>query len=200
MRHARSSEWLRLTAFVALGSFVLHQARYAIGYGGHAGEALARDGHTHTGLALALSALIALGLPALTLLLATSSRPRRGAMGGTRIGVLSCAAVLLAAFWAQELLEGALSASHPGGLDAVAGHGGLIAIPLAGLLGCLVAFLQAVLSVAEDRVARGVAHRRLAESSRSDFGYVEPETTPRVGLGLVFGFACRPPPSLTTSS
>jgi hypothetical protein len=201
MQHARSTGLLRLTAFVALGSFVLHQARYAVGHGGHAGEALARDGHAHMGLALAISLLIAVVVPVVTLLLAASARPRQAGSGtgSARLGALRCATVLLAAFWVQELGEGALSAAHPGGLDAILGQGGPIVLPLALVLGYLVSFLQGSLEAAEDRVAGSMGRRRLAEGSAPERQYVGPERPPLAGLGLVFGFACRPPPSLITS-
>jgi len=196
MRHAHSTRWLRLMAFVALGSFALHQARYAVGHGEHAGEALARDGHAHMGLALAISLLIAVVVPVVSLLLAASAGPRQTEGGRSgRIGPLRCAVVLLAAFWMQELGEGAVSASHPSGLDAILGHGGLVVFPLALVLGYLLSFLQGSLEAAEDRVARSIARRRIAEASGPEPQYVEPERPPHAGLGLVFGFACRPPPS-----
>lgn len=198
MRHAHSTRWLRLAAFVALGSFVLHQARYAFGEGGHAGEALARDGHAHMGLALAISLLIAIVVPLLTLMLAAVGPPQRR-FPHARIGPLRCALVLVAAFWLQELGEGVLSASHPSGLEAIFGHGGLIVFPLALLLGYLVSLLQGSLDTVEDRVAGSMARRRLAEAIVPEQQYVEPERPPHAGLGLVFGFACRPPPSLITS-
>jgi hypothetical protein len=188
-----------MTAFVALGSFALHQARYAVGHGGHAGEALARDGHAHMGLALAISLLIAVIVPVVTLMLAASTGPRQGRFPHSPIGPLRCAVVLVAAFWMQELGEGAASASHPGGLDAIFGHGGVVVFPLALVLGYLLSLLQGSLDAAEDRVAGSMARRRLTESRDPEEQYVEPERPPHAGLGLVFGFACRPPPSLITS-
>jgi hypothetical protein len=196
MRHASTTRWLRLTAFVALGSFALHQARYALGEGGHAGEALARDGHAHMGLVLGSSLLIAIVVPVVTLMLAAAGPRRR--FTHTRIGPLRCALILLAAFWMQELGEGIVSASHPGGLDAILGHGGLVVLPLALVLGYLLYLLQGSLDAAEDRVAGAMA-RRLIEAGRPEPQYVEPERPPHAGLGLIFGFACRPPPSPVTS-
>ena len=169
-----------------------------MGQGGHAGEALARDGHAHLGSALAISLLIAVVVPLVTLMLAAAG-PRQGRFPHARIGPLRCAIVLLAAFWMQELGEGAVSASHPGGLEAILGHGGLVVLPLALLLGYVLSLLQGSLDAAEDRVAGSMARRRLAEASGPERRYAEPERPPHAGLGLVFGFACRPPPSPITS-
>ena len=198
MRHAHSTRWLRLAAFVALGSFVLHQARYAVGQGGNAGEALARDGHSHMGLVLAITLLIAIVVPAVTLMLAAVG-PRAGRFPQSRIGPLRCAIALLAAFWMQELGEGVVSASHPSGLEAILGHGGLVVFPLALVLGYLLFLLQGSFDAAEDRVAGSLVRRWVAKATGPEPQYVEPERPPHAGLGLVFGFACRPPPSLITS-
>jgi hypothetical protein len=151
------------------------------------------------GLALAISLLIALVVPVATLMLAASAGPRQGRFPHARIGPLRCAAVLLAAFWMQELGEGAVSASHPSGLEAILGHGGLVVFPLALVLGYLLSLLQGSLDAAEARVAGSMARRRLAEAGVPEQQYLEPERPPHAGLGLVFGFACRPPPSLIPS-
>ena len=198
MRHAHSTRWLRLAAFVTLGSFALHQARYAVGQGGNAGEALARDGHAHMGLALAITLLIAIVVPAVTLMLAAAG-PREGRFPRARIGPLRCAIALLAAFWMQELGEGVVSASHPSGLEAILGNGGLVVFPLALVLGYLLYLLQGSFDAAEERVAGSLVRRWVAEAGGPEPRYVEPERPPHAGLGLVFGFACRPPPSLVTS-
>jgi hypothetical protein len=198
MRQAHSTRWLRLAAFVALGSFALHQCRYAVGQGGNAGEALARDGHAHVGLVLAITLLIAIVVPAVTLLLAAGG-PREDRFPHARIGPMRCAIVLLAAFWMQELGEGVVSASHPAGLDAILGHGGVVAFPLALVLGYVLFLLQGSLDAVEDRIAGSLVRRSVAEAGGPKPLYVEPERPPHAGLGLVFGFACRPPPSLTTS-
>jgi hypothetical protein len=153
-------------------------------------------------LALPISLLIAVALAVVTLLLAAFARPRQAkACGGDpRIGALRYASLLLVAFCAQELGEGALSASHPDGLQALLGHGGAIVLPLAVVLGCLVSLLVEALGAAEVRIAGSLARRCLAPVSSPHSGYLQPDIERLAGLGLVFGFACRPPPSLTTLS
>jgi hypothetical protein len=150
------------------------------------------------GLALAITLLIAIVVPAVTLVLAAAG-PREGRFPHARIGPLRCAVLLVAAFWLQELGEGAVSATHPAGLEAILGHGGLIVFPLALVLGYLLFLLQGSLDAAEDRVAGSLVRRCVAEAGGPEPQYVEPERPPHAGLGLVFGFACRPPPSLNTS-
>jgi hypothetical protein len=150
------------------------------------------------GLVLAITLLIAIVVPAVTLMLAAAG-PRAGRFPHSRIGPLRCAIVLLAAFWMQELGEGIMSASHPAGLEAILGHGGLVVFPLALVLGYLLFLLQGSLDTAEDRVAGSLVRHRLAGAGDPERQYAGPEKPPHAGLGLVFGFACRPPPSLITS-
>jgi len=64
---------------------------------------------------------------------------------------LACAAALAAVYAGQELLEGALSTGHPGGLDAIFAGGGWISAPL-----CLVVGLGLALVL---RLAHAVARR-----------------------------------------
>jgi hypothetical protein len=198
MRRARRIGWLRLTAFLAFGSLVLHQARYVAGHGGQAGQALARDGHHHMSLALLTTLSIGMAISIIALLVAGFTRPRNTGTAGPRIGALACALVLLAAFCMQELAEGALSKSHPDGFAAVFGHGGVIVFPLALVLGFLVSLLVRGLGLAEYHLAGSLASRRLTPVSAPHQGYLDPEVKRLAGLGLVFGFACRPPPSLTS--
>jgi hypothetical protein len=150
------------------------------------------------GLVLAITLLIAIVVPALTLMLAAAG-PRAGIFPDARIGPLRCAIALLAAFWMQELGEGVVSASHPSGLEAILGNGGLVVFPLALVLGYLLYLLQGSFDAAEERVAGSLVRRWVAEAGGPEPRYVEPERPPHAGLGLVFGFACRPPPSLITS-
>jgi hypothetical protein len=199
MRRARAIEGLRLTALVAVGALVLHQARYVVGHGDGAGEALARDGHAHVGLALPITLAIAAALVGITLMLAAFARPRRRRAGGPdpRRRALQCALVLLGCFCLQELGEGLLSDSHPDGFEALLGHGGAAALPLAVVLGCLVSLLVEALNGAERSLAGSLITPRLAPAKPQPFCYLEPEVERLCGLGLVFGFARRPPPSPT---
>jgi hypothetical protein len=198
MRQARRIGWLRLTAFLAFGSLVLHQARYVAAHGGQAGEALARDGHAHMSLALVTTLSIGMALSVIALVVAGFARPRNSNARAPRIGPFTCALFILAAFCSQELAEGALSASHPDGLAAVFGHGGAIVFPLAVVLGFLVSLLVHGLGVAEFRAAGSLTRRQLMPVSAPHRGYLDPDVQRLAGLGLVFGFACRPPPSPTS--
>jgi hypothetical protein len=194
MRQARRIGWLRLTAFLAFGSLVLHQARYVAGHGGQAAEALARDGHDHMSLALLTTLSIGVALSIIALLVAGFARPR-DTTRGPRIGPFMCTLFLLAAFSAQELVEGALSANHPAGLEAVFGHGGVIVFPLAAALGFLISLLVQGLGVAELHLARRLTTFRVTSVKAPHRGYLAPDVRRLAELGLVFGFARRPPPS-----
>jgi hypothetical protein len=200
MTRARSTELLRVTAFVALGSLVLHQARYLAGHGSGAGEALAHDGHAHMGLALLVTLSLGMLLSIISLTLAALARPRNATAGTSRpgIGPVGCALAVLAAFCAQELAEGALIGDHPAGIQAILGHGGVIVFPLAALLGVAISLLIEGLGVAELRVAGCLTSRRLRDLTSPGRTYPEPDVDPLAVCALVFGFACRPPPLLNT--
>jgi hypothetical protein len=184
---------------VALCAVLLHQARYLVGHGGEASDALARDGHAHMGVALPVTVVVALLITMITLVVAAFARPRRSRTPARdpRVWALECAFVLFSVFCTQELLEGALSASHPGGFEALFGHGGAAALPLAVVLGCLVSLTADVLGAAEQHVAGTLAPNRLIPSSAPRSSY-RPDVEQLAELGLVFGFARRPPPSIAT--
>jgi hypothetical protein len=184
---------------VALCALLLHQARYFVGHGGEASEALARDGHAHMGVALPVTLAAALLVTMITLVVAAFARPHRprGPTRDLRVRAIEFAVVLFAVFCMQELVEGALSASHPGGFEALFGHGGAAALPLAVVLGCLVSLTADALGAAEQRVAGSLARIRLIPPSAPRSSY-RPDVEQLAELGLVFGFARRPPPSLGT--
>ena len=73
-------------------------------------------------------------------------------------------------------------------------------LPLAVVLGCLVSLLVEALGTAEERVAGSLTPRRLVGVSSPHRLYLEPDVEVLAGLGLVFGFARRPPPSLPTGN
>ena len=136
------SAHLRATALFTAAAIGVHQLRYLIGHGGASGEALAHEGHAY------LSAV----LPgAGALLLAALAQLVLAARAGTGCGAshprsllrawIGAAGALLAIYVGQELVEGMLFAGHPGGLEAVAGHFGWLALPLSLGLGLCVALL-----------------------------------------------------------
>lgn len=149
---------LRLFALLVIGTLVLHELRYLLAFGDHAHEA-ASHGHAYLSLAgplvviAATAALTALVLRSVT---ASCSSPRQLRL--TRLWPLLSFG-LLVLFSGQELLEGALTAGHPDGLDGVFGHGGWVAVPIAAVLGGVLA-----LSV---RVVERLAASRLTASDVS---------------------------------
>jgi hypothetical protein len=132
---------LRAGALIAASALALHELRYLVGYGDRAGQAIAEQGHSYLSVAGALVAF-ALALAGVQLA-AVLLGALRGSADERRppfalVWALASAA-LLAVYAGQELTEGLLAAGHPAGLDALAGNGGLVAVPLAVGLGLLVA-------------------------------------------------------------
>jgi hypothetical protein len=133
---------LRATSLVAVAALALHELRYLIGYGGRTPEALSSQGHGYLPVAGALAgALLVVAAAQLT------GRVLRARLRGegeerapcVRVAWLWASMALLAIFVGQESLEGLLSSGHPDGLAAVTANGGLVSIPLAAVLGLLVA-------------------------------------------------------------
>jgi hypothetical protein len=174
----------------------VHQLRYLAGYGADTGAALAHQGHGYMGGAPAV--LGALGFAAL---LATLLAGHFGAPGRRRAQPLAriCAyaAVLLATYTTQELLEGVLSPGHPAGFAGLFGHGGWTAVPLALVFGVLTWLAVRGLEAVEHGIAAARRRAPLARAPRS-LGSARPtETPPLQTLTLGFGFSRRPPPALT---
>jgi hypothetical protein len=195
----RRSPALRQAALLSAGALVLHELRYRLGYGVHAPEVLATQGHAYlsyaSALALALLVAAACGLGAL--LLRAPARPAplecRAVPFGHRW--ISSTAALLAIYASQELLEGLLSRHHPDGLAAVFGHGGWVAVALALGIGALLAAAaggtDAALALAGRRRApRPPWPRRATSLPRSVAGFA----TPRCSV-LSLNLAGRAPPA-----
>jgi hypothetical protein len=136
-----SQRRLRAAALLAAGSFALHQLRFLLGYGEQSHGELARQGHAYLTL---LAPLLAVGLVLVlanfcaALVVARPPASPTPAPSLRRVWAVATGC-LLAAYCAQETLEGLLSAGHPAGVLGVAGHGGLLAAPLAGVIGLVVA-------------------------------------------------------------
>jgi hypothetical protein len=156
---------LRATGLLAGAALVLHQARYAIGYGGDSGHALAEQGHGYLGFA-SVVALLLLALAAAQLLhrVGRAWRTGRGEGSGLPLGLawLLASLALTGIYTGQELAEGLLSSGHPAGLGALAAHGGLVAYPLALALGGLVALLLRGADAVVSATARRAGRRRPA--------------------------------------
>ena len=197
----RPTDGLRAFALLPLAAFVVHQIRYLGGYGHEVDDALAAQGHSYLTFALPIVVSIGGGVVGAALVRASLGRSaqRRAAPSLLRRW-LACAFALIVIFSAQELLEGALVAAHPAGIDAVLGHGGWIVLPAAIALGGLLALLLAGLAAAESWIAetrpllgRMRAPRQLEPASSR-------HARPLTSDPLVFGLARRPPPQLSPAS
>ena len=102
---------------------------------------------------------------------------------------------ILAVYCSQELLEGALAAGHPTGLDAVAASAGWVALPLALALGAATALVVVALELVEAVLAPPSRdHRRLLPPKSR--GTAREQRRPAASLSpLAFGLARRPPPA-----
>jgi hypothetical protein len=172
MTHRRVRDVLAGRGFMLFpaAAFAVHQLRYQLAYGSHAGRALSASGHGYlTSLAPWVAVLLALGAGTFLTRVARSAggrhelRPRRAFAG---LWALSSVA-LLAAYSVQEWLEGMFAAGHPGGFEGVFGHGGWWAVPLSAAAGLAVAALLRLAAVVIDAVARVVPLPRFEPFSPS---------------------------------
>ncbi len=159
----------RRWTFVALGrvallppaAFAVHQLRYMLAYGGHAGVMLERTGHSYLHsivpwIMLALALVLGGFLAALGKAFAGHDTAAR--YTGSLLGMwLACSASLIAIFACQEFLEGLLATGHPGGLAGIFGYGGWWAVPVAAVIGLLLAaIMHGALWVLREVAARHV--------------------------------------------
>jgi hypothetical protein len=138
---------------VPAAAFAVHQLRYLLAYGSHAKAQLAAQGHSYLH-SLAPWTVLALGIGA-TLVLRRAAGALRANEAARRprlslLGLWSCtAAVLLAIYVVQEVLESFLASGHPGGVAGVFGHGGYWAVPAAAVVAAgVVALLKVPEAVA----------------------------------------------------
>lgn len=163
---ARISLRARAAALLPLASLGVHDLRYRLAYGGDAGHQLARQGHSYLGVVKpAIGVLCALVAADLVARLARAWRlgdAGEARLSRSRLWVLATVA-LIAVYFGQELLEGAIFAGHPGGLAGVLGAGGWTAIPLSlaagGLLTLLFAGARAAVRALAARGRRSTALR-----------------------------------------
>jgi hypothetical protein len=146
-------------------AFAVHQLRYQLAYGSHAGAALSAQGHGYlTSLApwVAVRAGVAAGSFLARLARAAAGRTDRRPRRALAALWLATFAGLLAAYALQEWLEGMFAAGHPAGVAGVFGHGGLLAVPLSAVAALAVAALLRLGSLAVDAVAPAASLPRLA--------------------------------------
>jgi hypothetical protein len=130
-------------ALMPAGAFGVHQLRYWLAYGTHAGAALQHQGHSYLhSVAPWIVVLLALGLGAFLLALGRAFGGRtslpRHTLSFAALWLL-CSAALVALYVSQELLEGLFATGHPGGLAGVFGYGGWWSVPAAVAVGLVLA-------------------------------------------------------------
>jgi hypothetical protein len=189
----RTAHGLRLAALIALGAFGLHQLRYLIDGGAHS---LAGEEHSYmTGLFPAIAVLV-LAATLATLIRGTEGASPARAPITRRTAFFAFA--LLAVYAGQESVEGILASGHFGGLAAVFGGDGWLAVPLA--LG--IAALLSVMARALEGVERAIALAH-DQRARTRAPAVRGRALPGRGFRLTtsplaFGLARRPPPAPAT--
>jgi len=130
-------------AVMPAAAFAVHQLRFLLAFGGHAGLVLERQGHAYLqSLAPWVMLLVAAAggvfLRALgSALKGEYSAPRYAASFAALW--LACAGSLLAIYASQEFLEGLFATGHPAGLIGIFGYGGWWSIPAALAVGLVVA-------------------------------------------------------------
>jgi hypothetical protein len=188
---------LRAIALLATGSVVVHELRYAVGYGGDPGEVLAEQGHSY--MLMVQSLAIVLVAIALARFCAALARARAGVVTEQRppgfAGLwLGASAALAAVYTVQEGLEGEFAPGHPVGIVGIFGHGGWTALLFSLLLGAAIAVLARVAHHAIELVARSAARSR---PGRSTLTSAPPSRTPsgrRLDV-LALNLAGRAPPA-----
>ena len=149
-------------------AFAVHELRFVLAFGGHAGVELHRTGHSY------LHSLV----PWVVLLIAASVGGFLWALGRTLSGQTSlprytlsltglwlvCSAALVAIYVSQEFLEGLFATGHPAGLAGIFCYGGWWSVPAALSVGLVLATVfhgaRWVLDEVAKRRARPVASLR----------------------------------------
>jgi hypothetical protein len=169
---------IRAGVLIAVGALGVHDLRYLIAYGGHAGQELSLQGHGYLRLATPLIAgLLVLAAAAFASRLAGAYARGHGEAATppplSRMWAYA-AAILISVYFCQEWVEGQLAQGHPAGVAAVFAHGGWVAVPLALFIGLLIALLlrgaAAAVAIAARRrtaIALRSLHPRLSPVARS---------------------------------
>ena len=178
-------------------AFAVHQLRYWLAFGGHAGAELTRQGHTYLHSAAPwLAVAMALGAGVLLRALGHAFSGQRSFSRYTVSFIalwVVASACLIAIYTGQELLEGIFAAGHPAGLAGVFGYGGWWAVPAALAVGLVLAAVfhgaRWALAAATELAARRTFTLRRAPSRRTPFSLAPPRLTP-----LADGWSDRGPP------
>jgi hypothetical protein len=185
-------------ALMPPAAFAVHQLRYWLAFGGHAGLFLNRQGHLYLhSLApwLAIAVAIAAGafLQALARALGGQCSLSRYTLSFTALWMV-CAGALVAIYASQELLEGVLATGHPAGLAGVFGYGGWWSVPAAFAVGLVLAAVfhgarWALLEVASRRSTTPRTRRAPTGAPRPNLCVPAPRLAP-----LADGWSGRGPP------
>jgi hypothetical protein len=139
---------LRVVARAALmpvAALAVHELRFVLAFGGHAGVELQRQGHSYLhSLAPWIVLLLAASVGGFLWVLGRALWGHRSLPRYTLslAGLwLACSAALVAIFVAQELLEGLFATGHPRGLAGIFGYSGWWSIPASVCVGLVVAIV-----------------------------------------------------------
>ena len=186
---------MRSAALLALAALAVHEARYLLAYGAHAGRVEAASGHAYLQVAAPLLAAAA-GAAIVGSVLAPALMRRLPRLADPAAGTeraAGYAVALLAIFVCQELIEG-IVAGHGDILGGVAGPGGWLALPLAIAFGALIELAGRWLDRAELHVAGLFAPARARTDTSHPGPLADPRRTPLCSRPLAFGLSRRPPP------
>ena len=130
-------------ALMPVAALVVHQLRYTLAFGGHAGVELARQGHAYLHslvpwIVLLIGVAVGAFLWALGRALGGQRTLSRYTLSLAGLWLL-CSACLVGIYVAQEFLEGLFATGHPGGLAGIFGYGGWWSIPAAVCVGLVLA-------------------------------------------------------------
>jgi hypothetical protein len=192
---------IRAGALIAVGALGVHDLRYLLAYKGQTSQELALQGHSYLKLVMPLvGGLLVLSAAAFAARLMRAyavgedGEPRL--LPSTRRMWLLASALLIAVYGTQEWLEGLLAEGHAGGISAPFSHGGWLALPLALVIGFLIALaLRGAAAAIAVAAARGRArlHAPKAASLPSSVGR-SVWTAPQQGA-LARRLAPRAPPA-----
>jgi hypothetical protein len=186
---------LRAGALLAVGALAVHELRYALAYGAHSEGTASESAHGYLELFAPLLVAGAFALIVISVLAPALHRrlPRIADPAAGTERAAAYALGLLALFVCQEAAEAFLTGAPGETLQALAGPGGWLALPLAMLFGALAELSGHWLDRAETRVAtifvavRPRPHRRQRRPAAV-------QLVPLCSRPLAFGFGRRPPP------
>jgi hypothetical protein len=187
---------MRSAALLALAALAVHEARYLLAYGAHAGRVEAASGHAYLQVAAPLLAAAA-GAAIVASVLAPALMRRLPRLADPAAGTeraAGYAVALLAIFVCQELIEG-IVAGHGDILGGVAGPGGWLALPLAIAFGALIELAGRWLERAEVRITAAFSGpRRRPGAAPPAPRPTDLRRAPLCSRPLAFGLSRRPPP------